>query len=89
MCDVTSRQVKTGMPPEPQMPLLDSRSLVTKPRIARACERGGRFDGQLFHDEPASSDDREETQLGQGRDPVVQALLFDDLSVLQTQQSSR
>jgi hypothetical protein len=48
MCDVTSRQVKTGMPPEPQMPLLDSRSLVTKPRIARACERGGRFDGQLF-----------------------------------------
>src|SRR5450432_78961 len=32
-----------------------------------------------------SNNDGDETQLGQGRNAIVQALLFDDLSVLQTQ----
>jgi hypothetical protein len=36
--------IKKTMPPKLQMPLLDSGSLIAKPRIAPACERNGQID---------------------------------------------
>jgi hypothetical protein len=43
--------VKTAVPSELQMPLLDPGSLLANPRIARACARCGQIDGHVFHDE--------------------------------------